>query len=436
MKASDIELSEMDADTIYQRYHQVPMWQTSVFIKDYIASVGDQIPDILQRLNTPTAFPERTLTAAFREEQHKLRPCDRTDPKCMANVIFTFLKKTGTNISDFAAMSHDPEEAARKLAEERQLYLAKLATDTEERAIIKEANAARIAAYTGPRKIVLVIDAHGAFIVDSVIEPTHTVDPDYYNRVNFAIESPLSTCAWGDVLTSYNIIKKNYENYPGDDTFDFTRNQLRPITAASMERTKNSIIEGSVDYNKNLTPRTRRLHKSYILHNIAVEQANALTAANIVGERNYWASYSLDLAKKPITKLYTFDLKHKGIYVAAAYGMPEITNPQMSSHNLIDVLVHMRIEPTPEFMELQLAVVRGKITLTQILQCLCVAGIEVDIFDCTCSTLRTNKSDTIIYVSTDLTRRLSPEGKGKTRKKRSKKKSKKKSKNVTIFIAK
>jgi len=426
MAEFDATLSEM-ANAIYARYYRVPMWQTSVFIADYIDSVGDQLPDILQRLHAPNDPPERILSTAFREEQRKLHPRDKTNAKCMANVILQFFEKTGTNIGDFMAIPYDPEHAARKLAEEQQLYLAKLATDAEDRraaaieltrvkAILREANAARTAAYTGPRKIVLVIDAHGAFIVDRKIEPPeHMVDPDYYKRIKFAIESPLTTCAWGSVAKTYEIVKEHYENYPGDEPFDFVRNKLRPITAASMEHTKNSIIEGSADYDISLTPRTRALHKSYILHNIATEQANSLTAENIVGERNYWASYSLDLDENPITKLYTFDSNHKGIYVAASYGMPEMTNPNMRSHNLIDGM-------------LRNAVTRNKITLTRILQILCVAGIEVDIFDCTCSTLRTNMSDAI-YVPTgpiQIRRTLSNPGKGKTRKKKSKKSKKSK----------
>ena len=253
-------------------------------------------------------------------------------------------------------------------------------------------------AYTGRRKLILYISMHGHIISTPLRTHTHC-QPEYYNRVKYASKSSPGTVAWGNEESErfeYNTIRRLYSS-TNNDVFDRVRKELRRMYKPRMAQTKleNSQYTGT-------DPKLKWKQLS-IQDNINDEAYTA--QRGISTERNYWASFqpnvtnsyfSTNTNNKYYAKYgdYPENDEHRNIYVADAFGIPGLQLLDTEDNTLISVMqqIFTNINDGTTPLQKQFKLVKQKleklepdIYLSDILNLMCVADIEVEIFDGSCS---------------------------------------------------
>jgi len=259
--------------------------------------------------------------------------------------------------------------------------------------------------YPGNRKLILYINMHGGIINTPLITHTHC-PPDYYNnRVKYASKSSPGTIAWtkdDSEQFEYNTIRRLYSS-TNNDVFDMVRKELRRLYNTKMDEIKleHSQYTGNDNRLKSFTKAIRE--------NIDDESYTA--QRGISTERNYWASFEPKVTNSYFStntnnKLYVKygeklengeypenDERHN-IYIADAFGIPELQLLDNGNNTLIaamqQIFTNINDDVTP--LQKQFKLVKQKlekaepdIYLSDILNLMCVADIDVEIFDASCS---------------------------------------------------
>ena len=160
------------------------------------------------------------------------------------------------------------------------------------------------------------------------------------------------------VSNLFNTIYREYNDScqihgeTSQNIFDLTRKRLRQGTEPHMQRIASELDESHVS---TISPRSTAARKQKIQHSVDVAQA--LTAENIIGERQYWASYSLDPDNEPIDKSWSFvdddnstltgdDLN---IYVIQACGLSELNLTNTVADTFTNIITQIIESLTDEY---------------------------------------------------------------------------------------